>query len=232
MATATEYIIGIENKSVRLMADFKLAFGDAFVPFIVLTGENGSGKTLLLKKIFEALIQYNMNDKTAYRDNEPLNRTAYDAHVLAVEAPVFIHPAVDYPEHFFEFLPTGVIAIKEGLNNWDKNRAKKMLDKFLNRPSLVEKRLAYIERLKADLERDVNHFRAIIGHKSYDKNHLKLAFFSSLNKIFTSSAPDLEFSRLGYFMSAPTTFYAFFLSEYEEEVQKLILQAVALYTTT
>lgn len=160
-----------------------------------------------------------------------IDRTACDAAVLAVEEPYFIHPEVDQPEKFFTFLPNGRMEINKGLSNWEQARAKMMLDKFLNRASLVEKRLSYINTLQDDLQRSIKTFSEVIGHGYYDENHIKLCFFPFLKKLFTSTASKLEFSRLGYFMSSPTTFYSFFLEEETEEVQKLILEAVELYTT-
>jgi uncharacterized protein (TIGR02646 family) len=148
------------------------------------------------------------------------------------EEPVFIHPEIEQPEQFFVFLPTGEIVIKEGLSAWEQSRAKTMLDKFLNRPSLVEKRLTYVNALQDDLQRAVDNFRKIIGQGTYDDNHVKLCFFSFFDKLFASNAPQMEFSRLGYFMSNPRTFATFFLEDYKEEVQQLILEAIQLYTTT
>ena len=133
---------------------------------------------------------------------------------------------------FFVFLPTGEMAIKEGLSAWEQSRAKTMLDKFLNRHSLVEKRLTRINALQDDLQRAIDTFRRVIGYGAYDNNHVKLCFFPFLEKLFASNAPQMEFSRLGYFMSNPSTFATFFLEDYNEEVQQLILEAIQLYTTT
>lgn len=57
MATATEYIIALESDGTEKIADFKLTLGEEFKPFIVLTGDNGAGKTWLLETITLSLLQ-------------------------------------------------------------------------------------------------------------------------------------------------------------------------------
>lgn len=57
MATEGHYIVGLKSKGFEKITDFELSLGKVFQPFIVLTGENGSGKTLLLERLFYSFIQ-------------------------------------------------------------------------------------------------------------------------------------------------------------------------------
>lgn len=66
MATATEYITTIASENTDKIADFELLLSEEFKPFIVLTGDNGAGKTWLLHHIYQAIAQ-----STYYKKNIP-----------------------------------------------------------------------------------------------------------------------------------------------------------------
>lgn len=57
MSTKPDYIVGLQSKGFDKIADFELALGEEFKPFVVLTGDNGAGKTYLLECIFNAFLQ-------------------------------------------------------------------------------------------------------------------------------------------------------------------------------
>lgn len=128
---------------------------------------------------------------------------------LLAEKPTILHPEIDHPEDFFEFLADGTVKAKEGLDNWNKSRANYMIAKFLGIQSLEEKRKKYIDSLQADFVRTVVNFLTIMQGNTATNRELKLGFYSFLEKVFTSNNYDREFSRLGHFMS--NNFEAFFI---------------------
>jgi predicted ATP-binding protein involved in virulence len=52
-----DYIVGLKSQHVEHIADFELTLAEEFKSFIVLTGDNGAGKTWLLEQIFKAITQ-------------------------------------------------------------------------------------------------------------------------------------------------------------------------------
>ena len=52
-----DYIVGLKSQDVEHIADFELTLDDEFKSFIVLTGDNGAGKTWLLEQVFKAIRQ-------------------------------------------------------------------------------------------------------------------------------------------------------------------------------
>ncbi len=64
MATEPDYIVGLQSENIEKITDFELTLGEEFKPFIVLTGDNGVGKTLLLEYIFKAIVGYNNLNST------------------------------------------------------------------------------------------------------------------------------------------------------------------------
>lgn len=52
-----DYIVGFKSQNVQHIADFELTLAKEFKSFIVLTGENGAGKTWLLEHVFKAINQ-------------------------------------------------------------------------------------------------------------------------------------------------------------------------------
>lgn len=157
-----------------------------------------------------------------------LDRTHCNANsaTLVNEEPAFLHPEVDQPEIYFEFLPNGKVQEQEGLNNWQKTRAKTMIQKFLGRPSLVEKRKTWIDELKADLRRAVKNFLEICQN-GYDKQHIQLAFNPCFDKLFANVAHKREFAALAKEMTQ--NFEDFFAKDFEREVFKLLQYAKQEY---
>lgn len=89
--------------------------------------------------------------KCLVSDDDFMNERAY-----------FLHPEVDQPEEFFEFLPNGKIKVNDDLSDWDKSRGKKMIDKFWGISSIEEKRLKYINNLREDLEHHIDSFLKVV----------------------------------------------------------------------
>lgn len=147
------------------------------------------------------------------------------------EQAYFLHPEIDKPEHFFEFLPNGRIKVKvnDALSDWDKSRAQKMIDKFLGVPSIEEKRLKYINNLRRDLERHIDSFFKIVDDGNPTKREIRLGFNSFFEKLFKTNAFESEFSQLGYWMTE--SFSEFFLESelFSEDIKNLILYAMELF---
>lgn len=145
------------------------------------------------------------------------------------ERAYFLHPEVDEPEAFFEFLPDGSVKAKDSLSDWNKSRAQKMMDKFLGVPSIEEKRLKYINNLRRDLEHHTNNFFKIVDDGNPTEREIRLGFNSFFEKLFRTNAFESEFSRLGYWMTE--SFSAFFLEEdfFSDDIKQLILYAMELF---
>lgn len=56
MEVSRDYIVGISSEDIVNYQDFDFNFGRGFQQFIVLTGDNGAGKTLFLKSILNSFI--------------------------------------------------------------------------------------------------------------------------------------------------------------------------------
>lgn len=82
MSTKPDYIVGLQSKGFDKLVDFELSLGEEFKPFIVLTGDNGAGKTYLLECVFKAtqqkilLVEHNMESKFSITAKES-NRTIH-----------------------------------------------------------------------------------------------------------------------------------------------------------
>ncbi len=151
---------------------------------------------------------------------------------LLQEQPKILHPEVDKPERFFAFLTDGRVVPMENLTNWERDRAEYMILKFLGIPSLVEKRLTYINNLQDDFNREVTNFLAIMENEEPTDRELKLGFYSFLEKLFVSNAPSQEFSKLGHFMS--NNFDTFFIDTLPEDyptntLKEILRQARILF---
>lgn len=145
------------------------------------------------------------------------------------EQAYFLHPEVDQPEDFFEFLPNGKVKGKDSLSAWNKSRAQKMMDKFLAVPSIEEKRLKYVNHLRRDLERHTDNFFKIVDDANPTDREIRLGFNSFFEKLFKTNAFESEFSRLGYWMTE--SFSDFFLEEdfFSDDIKQLILYAMELF---
>jgi hypothetical protein len=151
-------------------------------------------------------------------DDEFINEQAY-----------FLHPEIDEPEHFSEFLPNGRIKVNDALSDWEKSRAQKMIDKFLGVSSIEEKRLGYINHLRRDLERHIDSFFKIVDDGNPTEREIRLGFNSFFEKLFKTNAFESEFSQLGYWMTEH--FSEFFLESelFSEDMKELILYAMELF---
>lgn len=171
------------------------------------------------RQVKEPIITHNQLDRAACKA---------DAEHFIKEDAYFLHPEVDVPEDFFEFLPNGKIQPNRALNDWQKSRAQKMIDKFLGLPSLEERRHQYIESFREDLERAVKSFLDITKGEDYTDREIKLSFRPFFEKLMGASASSAIFSRLGYTMSK--NFEAFFLvsDSYNPELQEFLKYAFEL----
>lgn len=171
-------------------------------------------------------------DKAPFDDNGKLIVELCKAENLLEEKPVFLHPELDKTEKYFCFKPSGKIILnEENLSNpIEKYRAKTMIDKFLNRPSLEEKR-----KLKINYYRDrliIVLTKAIPLLKSnYTERDIKLLFLDFFSDLILQKEKNAEFSLLGYYMIVD--FDKFFLNDiknnFGEELKELVKYAYSLF---
>lgn len=152
-----------------------------------------------------------------------------DCEPLLQEKPLFLHPEIDDTERYFEFNNSGKILIKTNLNGYENERARLMVSKLLNRPSLEEKRKILIENLKKDLEFSLSNLFLVIGDTSPTKNEIKLSLFPFFQKLFRQQTFEAEFSLLG--LSMINYFEIFFLQEeyFTPDIKSLINFAFHLF---
>lgn len=132
-----------------------------------------------------------------------IDRTACKAgnKVLLQELPKIIHPEVQSPERFFEFLDNGEISIADNnLSSREKEQAGYMIQRFLKRASLVERRKKHVDNFTDEFKRVVVNFLTIMEGNEPTERELKLGFYPFLEKLFTSNNYEKEFSRLGHYM--------------------------------
>jgi uncharacterized protein (TIGR02646 family) len=144
---------------------------------------------------------------------------------LLAEKPVFLHPEIDDATQYFVFELyrqesedisenaeltinekaqlgiSGKAKLAENLSGIDKNRAEKMLLKFLNRSIIEQKRkkklINFLNQWRQILDIAVDEFSSGTPQTPKNVELLFIGFFSNLK---AEAAPSAEFSRLGYFM--------------------------------
>lgn len=160
-----------------------------------------------------------------------LKRSAKATHKdLLSEEPLFLHPEIDDPQQYFLINEYGRADIKPNLGKYETQRARIMCQKFLNRPSIEERRkrkiLFYqhklLDLLNAIDERDLSNLT-----ETRIKD-LFLSFFLDLKRQATTNS---EFSLLGKCML--NHFNAFFLDYIENiagaEIRKLVDYAYKIH---
>ncbi|WP_338792403.1 HNH endonuclease [Bernardetia sp. MNP-M8] len=149
-----------------------------------------------------------------------------DSDELLSEKPLYLHPEIDEPLHFFEVNKDGILYLKNDLDKFEQRRGKHMLDKLLETERLEHARKKVIDKAKEQLEREIRNFIEYSSN-SQDNTQIKLSFFSFFKMLFTLGDKEQEFSLVGYYMNE--NFEDFFLDEYESSVQDLIKYAYSLF---
>ncbi len=147
---------------------------------------------------------------------------------LRSEKPLFLHPELDVAERYFIFEATGKIDIAKNLSSYEAEQARKMLHKFLQRPSIEEKRklkiIYYQDRLRNLLTKGIPK----LG-ENYSKRDIELLFFDFFTDMEAQQQADAEFSMLGAYMIK--NFDNFFLNklDLDIDVYKLVQYAYKLH---
>ncbi len=142
------------------------------------------------------------------------------------EKPLYIHPEVEDGKVYFYFDEHGKIQVNPNLSQYQENQATEMQSKFLNITILEEKRKKVIVNSQNTLRDCVIQLLQVLNGVSPTDRELKLAFGVFFKQLWQRQATEAEYSLLGYTMI--TQFDAFFLSEYEDEVKKLVQYAFKL----
>jgi uncharacterized protein (TIGR02646 family) len=146
--------------------------------------------------------------------NLVMERCLANSPELLNENPLFIHPEVDKPEVYFSFDKYGKAYINEALDKNDTERARKMLDKFINRPVVEQRRKSKIVKYQTDLIMLVDVLMDLLGSKYSDKE-IEIGFAGFFNRLALEKNKASEYSLFGYYMWK--NFDKFFLDYLEEK---------------
>lgn len=213
MATATEYIIAIESKNVDKIADFKLTLSEEFKPFIVLTGDNGAGKTWLLKcmalalsnqtsflgtqKQEEKFITHLNNRQTAWRvlpdayfGKTPMewianNYAAYGASRLAIKT------RERMAEERGSYGEPPILDINKALNNIEYWLQVKMLAKRSHIIAETQKVLIQLLPNVEKIEYEIDDKEGVVFHYYTENQKERLTTLSAGNRVVLATIGDM-----------------------------------------
>ncbi len=165
--------------------------------------------------------------KRIHKENAPFNNSGKlikelcDAkHVNFLnEKALFLHPEIDFPEKYFKFEPSGKAIVNEKnlRTPYEKAQAQKMIDKFLKRPSVEEKRKDKIIKFRKRLTNLLIKATPILK-QNYTKRDITLLFLGFFTDLLAQQEKEAEFSLLGYYMVVD--FHKFFTEDIEAKFGK------------